>query len=362
MKYMYNQRAQRWTALKTVLSVIVSCAVVFTVIIAAQRASAPIVQALSGSHRSSANPLAGKTLYIDHMRPVNQLVSADNAAGKTDEAAALKTIADQPGSTWLVGPSASDPEANRDIDTVQRTSADASSQHSVPVYVLYAIPQRDACAGYSNGGFSTNSDYLNWIDRITGALKSDAAVVVEPDAIGHTITADCLSDAQKSSRYDLIHQAVDHLRQQKDVIAIYLDAGNPEWISDPQRLVDPLKRAGIDDVRGVSVNVSSFVSSDKVTPWAQRLTASLGGNKGVIIDTSRNGNGAPDPSVTGTARWCNPSGRAIGHAPTTQSGVKNIDAYFWGKNIGESDGDCFGNPPAGTFIPAMAVELVKNAQ
>jgi endoglucanase len=52
----------------------------------------------------------------------------------------------------------------------------------------------------------------------------------------------------------------------------------------------------------------------------------------------------------------------VGEYPSTNTFKHNVDAFLWVKNIGESDGDCFGNPPAGKFNPEAVVDLAKNAQ
>ncbi|PVC87557.1 glycoside hydrolase family 6 protein, partial [Streptomyces sp. CS014] len=68
-----------------------------------------------------------------------------------------------------------------------------------------------------------------------------------------------------------------------------------------------------------------------------------------VVDTSRNGNGAPP-----AGQWCDPAGRALGQTPTTQTGEARIDAYLWVKLPGESDG-CSG--AAGSFTPEYAYAL-----
>ena len=99
-----------------------------------------------------------------------------------------------------------------------------------------------------------------------------------------------------------------------------------------------------------------------------------------VIDTSRNGQGpwtppadhpAGDPQV-----WCNPPDRGLGLRPTTSTGDPFVDAYLWVKIPGESDGQCTrwadpaagidpvrgtADPAAGDWFPAMALELVRNA-
>lgn len=304
------------------------------------------------------DPLSGKQFYVDKARTVNTLADEYSKTGKAAEAQLLSRIASQPGTTWLTGPSADDETATRDIKKVERTSKEAAKEGTVPVYMLYALPGRDACAGYSRGGFQNEADYLAWIDKFLQTLQAEAVVIVEPDAVAHTIKNTCLSSKQIVDRYGLLSKAIAKLDNSTRVLGVYLDAGHSEWLPDPTVLVEPLQKSGIAHARGVSVNVSFFAETTATTKWAQQLAGLLEG-KGVLIDTSRNGKGiAP---VTGVARWCNPPGRGLGRPPSTNVVDQHIDAYIWGKNAGESDGDCFGNPTAGTFVLSIALDLARNA-
>ncbi len=99
-----------------------------------------------------------------------------------------------------------------------------------------------------------------------------------------------------------------------------------------------------------------------------------------VIDTSRNGQGPWNPAGTGypdPQDWCNPPGRGLGLAPTTDTGSPLVDAYLWIKIPGESDGECtrglgpggttvdpewgIVDPGAGEWFPEMALDLVHNA-
>jgi len=303
------------------------------------------------------NPLSNRTFYRDTTRAANVYADRYRADGNLADAALMNKIASQPGATWLVGPSPDDPSGARDIAAVERTSREAAAQGTVPIYQLYALPGRDACAAYSKGGFQTEADYLAWLEKILGTLHTDAVINIEADSIAQTINSTCMSAAQAASRYALLRKVASRLHNAPHVLAAYLDAGHPDWISDPQALVSPLQKSGIEYVRGVVVNVSFFADTTTVTTWSQQLVGMLGGNKGVLIDTSRNGKGILQAS--GDARWCNPAGRGLGPRPTTIVADASIDAYFWGKNSGESDGNCAGNPPAGVFVPALALELAR---
>lgn len=78
-----------------------------------------------------------------------------------------------------------------------------------------------------------------------------------------------------------------------------------------------------------------------------------------VVDTSRNGAG---PAPDGPLNWCNPPGRAIGAAPTTNTTGPHADAYLWIKHPGESDGECHrGDPRSGLFFTQYAIDLVRAA-
>ena len=125
-------------------------------------------------------------------------------------------------------------------------------------------------------------------------------------------------------------------------------------------MVEPLKRAGIDQADGFAVNVSNFQTTAENKDYGKQLSAKVGG-KHFVIDTSRNGNGPSpggDDRKTGAtrpaARWATP--------PTTKTGDPLVDAYLWVKRPGESDGDCKGGPKAGDWWPEYALGLARSAK
>lgn len=320
-----------------------------------------IIKSNPEDNKTNSNPLTGLKFYKDDERDIDKLYQKLDAEGKNSDAELAYKIATQPSAIWLVGPSEQDLLANKDIEVVARTSRQAQAVRAVPFYMLYAIPDRDACAQYSKNGFKTNDEYIYWIDRIIRSLQGQAIFGIEPDAVAHMVKDDCISNDKKNDRYILLQETITKLQSDKNVAAVYLDAGHSDWFSNPKELVQPLKRAGIEKADGITVNVSFFVSNKEIINWSQKLVTQLGSNKGVVIDTGQNGNGSP-PNNTNSqeSRWCNPRGRAIGENPTTNTSQNNIDAFLWIKTIGESDGACFGNPPAGVFMPEKALELARN--
>jgi endoglucanase len=140
---------------------------------------------------------------------------------------------------------------------------------------------------------------------------------------------------------------------------VYLDAGSAGWLA-PNQIAQPMYLSGISHDAGFSLNVANFYTTARSIAYGRELSKLVGG-KHFVIDTSRNGNGAP-PGGAGVNEWCNPPGRALGHAPTTNTGVAGVDAFLWVKYPGQSDGSCrAGEPPAGTWWPSYALSLARDA-
>ena len=91
-------------------------------------------RSLIPNHSAAAtDPLVGKKFYVDNNRPITHLAEQYRTqvdrgnSGSTVDAKFLSTIAVQPGSTWLTGPTESDTEAAGDIAEVVRTSRQATA-------------------------------------------------------------------------------------------------------------------------------------------------------------------------------------------------------------------------------------------
>ncbi|WP_156613657.1 MULTISPECIES: glycoside hydrolase family 6 protein [unclassified Mycobacterium] len=289
---------------------------------------------------SEANPLAGAPFYV------NPDSVAMRAAQKADPPIPeLTTVANTPQAYWITpGPSAA---------TVAKYVGDAQAAGAIPVLSIYGIPHRD-CGSFAAGGMASGGAYRAWIDDIAaGVGGSRAAIIVEPDALA---MADCLSGDQRQERFDLIRYAVDTLTR-NPAAAVYVDAGHLRWHS-AEEMASRLNQAGVEHARGFSLNVANFFSTEEEIGYGEAISGLTNG-KHYVIDTSRNGNGAaPDSPL----HWCNPSGRALGVPPSTQTAGAHADAYLWIKRPGESDGTCDkGDPPAGTFVNQYVIELARNA-
>ncbi len=291
-----------------------------------------------------ANPLAGARLYVDPSGPARRQVDAWRSSRPAD-AAAIERIAGQPHADWIG--EWSSPAA----ESVDRRVTQIDDAGAVAVLVVYNIPFRD-CGQYSAGGAADATRYRVWIREVARGIKGRRVVVIlEPDAL--PLMTKCLTPADQQTRLDLIADAVRVLGASAST-KIYLDAGHAGWIPAAE-MATRLRSAGVEGADGFALNVSNYLATPELVAYGKEISAQLGG-KHFVLDTSRNGNGA-----TADAQWCNPDGRALGHAPTTSTGEPLVDAFLWIKPPGESDGTCNGGPRAGEWWPDYALGLARRA-
>lgn len=256
-------------------------------------------------------------------------------------------IAAQPAAVWFA-----DFTPDTITARVRAVTSGGSALGRVPVVVAYAIPDRD-CGGYSEGGAPGLDAYDAWIDRFAAGLGSgDVIVVLEPDSVAQ---ADCLSERARADRFASLARAGRVMKAANPRARVYYDAGHSGW-NAPARQAAWLRQAGAASTAssdGVFSNVSNFRTTSAEIAYDRQVLDALDGPAGLgaVIDTSRNGAGAP-----ADGEWCDPSGRKLGRAPTLATGESRIDAYLWVKLPGESDG-CKGRP--GTFTASYAYELAR---
>ncbi|MEU0913580.1 glycoside hydrolase family 6 protein [Streptomyces althioticus] len=255
-------------------------------------------------------------------------------------------IADQPAAVWFADWSPDTVTAR-----VRAVTSGGAAEGRVPVVVPYVIPGRD-CGGHSEGGAPDLDAYDDWIDRFAAGLGGgEVVVILEPDSVAQ---ADCLSAGQRAERFASLARAGRVFKEANSRARVYYDAGHSGWHA-PAKQADLLRRAGAASPAssdGVFSNVSNFHGTADEIAYDRAVLDALGGTGlGAVIDTSRNGNGAP-----ADGEWCDPAGRTLGRAPTLSTGEARIDAYLWVKLPGESDG-CKGAP--GTFSPSYAYDLAR---
>jgi endoglucanase len=297
---------------------------------------------------SSADPFADERFYVQPNSQAAQTEQQWASDGRSAEAAEIAKIASQPSAEWFGDWSYGHGGTAGDINWWV-SAADAAA--TLPVIVAYDLPWRD-CSQYSAGGASSVEAYRQFIDALASGIAGRKTVVIlEPDALAEL---ECLSTEQQASYYSLLSYAVAKLAA-SPAVSVYLDAGNAGWQS-PATMAARLRKADVAGARGFSLNVSNFDSSAKESAYGGAIDEDLDSSAHFIIDTSRNGQGAAPGG-----EWCNPPGRGLGTPSTSATGNPLIDAYFWIKQPGESDGTCNGGPAAGEWWPEYALGLAQRA-
>ncbi|WP_085948919.1 glycoside hydrolase family 6 protein [Parafrankia sp. EUN1f] len=306
--------------------------------------AAPSTLAAGGIPGSGGNPIAGASFYVDPSSDA-AVAARDLRATNPTDADLMARLARGSAAAWF-----GDADPATLTGRVRAQVALVRAAGALPVLVAYGIPHRD-CGSYSAGGQSSPDAYRAWISAFAAGVRGNPAVVIlEPDGLSQV---DCLSTADRQTRYDLLRYAAVALTGAG--AAVYLDAGNAGW-HGPAEMATRLRAAGVEQARGFALNVSNFDDSASEIAYGRQISAALGGDVHFVVDTSRNGQDrAPDGA------WCNPPGRGLGVLPTTATGDTSVDAFLWIKVPGESDGTCNGGPPAGQWWPEYALGLARRA-
>jgi endoglucanase len=294
------------------------------------------------AHAATSSLPATTTFYSNPNSAVQKWLAA-NPGDPRAEAISTK-IASQPQATWYT---TYNPTTIASQISALTTAAVAKGQ--VPVLVMYDIPNRD-CGGASAGGANTIANYENWASAFASGLGSATAVVlVEPDSLA---LQTCLSASDVAARDAAIAFDGRTLHADDPNVRVYFDGGHSDWNTAAQQAA-ALEAASVTTAAdGVFTDASNFEWNNDELWYGQQILQDVGDSSlHLVIDTSRNGAG---PGNT----WCDPSGRALGLAPTAATGYSFVDAFLWVKPPGESDGCA---DAAGTFDPALAAALAGNA-
>jgi cellulose 1,4-beta-cellobiosidase len=352
---------------------------------------------------AQANPFAGARMYStpDYAEAVASVPPPP------DYAAAFRAAATQPVGLWL--------DSIARVGTVRRhltaALAEQSARHEpvVVTFVLYDLPNRDCAAKSSAGELAVEADgerryRAEYIAPIATAFRAfpqlRIVVIVEPDSLANLATnlavPKCAASDEvyrRSIAFALSELAMPHVHA-------YLDAAHAGWLgwegnrAKIARIYKDVLAAagGTDRIRGFATNVSNYnvlegddgkrlepsdPCPDELT-YIRKLTASLAAvgieEKGFIVDTSRNGR----PGIRSRwGNWCNVRGAGLGPRPRAAP-APLVDAFFWVKPPGESDGtsdvgaarfdptcasadSAKGAPEAGRWFPQYFTELVRNA-
>lgn len=285
---------------------------------------------------------AGTRFYLDPNSAVGYW-DAHNTGNPLEPAIASR-IGNVPSGIWFTQ---YDPD--RIAGQVRQITAQAAAEGTVPVLVLYDIPDVN-CSTTPPAGAPSVAAYESWASAFASGLGDQSVIViVEPDGLS---SQTCLNAQQAADRDGAISYAGSAVRKADPNARVYFDAGNSAW-NPPQVQAQRLAEADVaTSANGIVSNVSNFLSTSAEVNYDEEVLADLGDPAGlhIVVDTSRNGNG-------GGSTWCDPAGRALGEAPTVDTGNPLVDAYLWVKDPGQADGCA---APAGAFDPELAYALIAN--
>jgi cellulose 1,4-beta-cellobiosidase len=357
-----------------------------------------------GQRTRASNPFEGARLHVDSQFSRNVEATSALYPALASQMAKVATV---PTAVWV--------DAIASVERVSQTLDAAAAEDArggppvLSVFVLYDLPNRDCAARSSAGELSVESGgearyRRDFVDPIVAAVAAHptqrVVVLLEPDSLANLATnagvAKCAaSDAayRRSIAYAISRLAMPQ-------VDTYLDAAHAGWLGwTPNRrkiaaiFKDVLAAAGgAGQIRGFFTNVSNYnvlegddgrrlepstPCPDELT-YISKLRDTLAAEgivgEGFVIDTGRNGR----PGIrTSWGHWCNVAGAGLGERPRA-SPAPGVDAYFWVKPPGDSDGssdpadprfdpECGskdaarGAPAAGQWFPAYFADLVRHA-
>ncbi len=350
------------------------------------------------------NPFANASFFVN---PEYSAKIRATAERHPDKAHALESLTNVSSAIWL------DSIASLDqVPSVLKESAAQSEQLGravVPVLVVYDLPNRDCAAEASAGELDSENDgerryREEFIDVLSTTLADypdqQVVLILEPDSLPNLVSN--LGVEKCALSQNLYKNSIAYAISQLSMpnVYLYLDAAHAGWLgweSNRRRTVELFKEVlamagGSDRIRGFATNVSNYnpLAGDDgkrlepsnpcanelcyVNALAESLALAGIDNKGFIIDTARNGRGG---IRSRWGNWCNIKGAGLGERPQA-SPEPRIDAYYWVKPPGESDGvadegaprfdpNCQspdaapGAPQAGEWFESYLLELVDNA-
>ncbi|TYZ65958.1 hypothetical protein PybrP1_007067 [[Pythium] brassicae (nom. inval.)] len=276
---------------------------------------------------------------------------------------ALDTLEQFGIATWY-----SDRSVNGDVTKTIATLVNTCPESSRLSVVVYALPNKDCAAGYSNGNGSveTSADYVAFVTQLTDAIGTRKVLyVLEPDAVGLLADGGC---AVESGYADNLKLAIPLLAANPNA-AIYLDVGfwtlaKPESAAAVARIVRELNTATGGKLKGITLNTSNYRSTEEIAKLCATFQEAVQSTDlHCVVDTSRN---YAVPSGAASSEWCNKRTAGIGALPTSDTGYANLDYFVWIKPPGDSDGTCDGadrspeamqGPEAGAFFQGHFLKL-----
>ena len=124
------------------------------------------------------NPLAEKAQFRAPTPRLDAAVAQAETDGDTDAARILARLAEVPTGIWLTPERSPAGVVGPEVTGLVQQAGG----RSVPVFVVYGIPDRDCTGQLSAGGLDAES-YLPWVEEIATAAGNGSVAVLEPDAL-----------------------------------------------------------------------------------------------------------------------------------------------------------------------------------
>ncbi len=358
----------------------------------------------AGKSGERKNPFKGVRFFLN---PEYTAAVEATAQKHPDMAEQIRKVATYPTGVWLSDIKAVD-NLKGWLDEAKKQQ-DESGVPTMTLIVVYNLPERDCSAESSAGELKADENgearyRTEFIDPIAAQFRAHPdqpiAVVLEPDSLGNLATNLAIPKCQRA-RSIYRNGVVYALKAFKlPNVSVYLDAAHAGWLGwDDNRakigkvFKQVLSEAGGPHmIRGFALNVSNYTHLsnrdgavlEPTNPAPNELTyakllnqtLAMYGFKdhALVIDTSRNGKGGIRNKW---GDWCNIKGAGLGERPRADP-VPGVDAYWWIKPPGESDGSsdpngprfdemCAGPnaaknaPQAGQWFESYFLDLVRNA-
>src|SRR5450631_3117811 len=353
------------------------------------------------SETTGKNPFKGVDFFINP----DYVENVESTAVRHPEAAAkIRKVEQYPSAVWLDA-IARVPRLKGWLDEAKKQQ-DAKGKPTLTVVVLCNLPNRDCAANASAGELSVEAGgearyRTEFVDPIAEQFVAHPDhAIVEPDSLANMTTNQFVPKCAAST--DAYRNSVVYAIKRFALpnVSVYLDAAHAGWLgwdANREKMAKVFRRVldeagGPHMIRGFATNVSNFTHLSNRDGAAMALTnpcpneltyvkmlaetLSMYGmpGKGFVIDTSRNGKGGIRRSW---GSWCNVKGAGLGERPRAEP-IRGVDAYFWIKPPGESDGvsdptqprfdemcagydAAPGAPQAGQWFEPYFLDLVKNA-
>jgi cellulose 1,4-beta-cellobiosidase len=364
----------------------------------------------TGGHNTVApgsdhNPFHGVNFFINPEYVANVEATAKRHPEMADQ---IRKVEQYPTAMWMDS-IASVGNLKGWLDAAKKQQ-DESGKPTLSVLIVYDLPNRDCSAEASAGELKVAQNGLQrykteFIDAITAEFKAHPSqpivVVLEPDSLGNLATNMSIPacvEARPAYKEGVIYAIKSFALPN---VSVYLDAAHAGWLGwdDNRAKIARIFRQVLSDaggpgmIRGFATNTSNYTHLsnrdgavlEPTNPCPNELTyvktlrktLEMSGfkNHGFIIDTARNGKGNIRHHW---GNWCNIKGAGLGERPRADP-EPDIDAYFWLKPPGESDGIsdknaprfdpmCAGQdaapnaPQAGQWFESYFLDLVRNAE